>query len=97
MKILPFFLAVSLTQASVLLAQASRPNILVIVSDDQGYVDAGFQGGKDVHSRDGVKRWLRRSSWAPVSKTKIGDLAAQTKKIIRMQPNEKTRKKNDSA
>ena len=25
-----------------------KPNILVIVSDDQGYVDVGFQGGKDV-------------------------------------------------
>ena len=27
---------------------AERPNILLIVSDDQGYVDAGFQGGKDI-------------------------------------------------
>ena len=27
---------------------AEKPNILIIVSDDQGYVDAGFQGGKDV-------------------------------------------------
>lgn len=45
---LPFFIAITLAQAPVLLAQASRPNILVIVSDDQGYADAGFQGGKDV-------------------------------------------------
>ena len=45
---LPLFIAITLTQAPVLLAQASRPNILVIVSDDQGYADAGFQGGKDV-------------------------------------------------
>lgn len=30
------------------LADATRPNILLIVSDDQGYVDAGFQGGTDV-------------------------------------------------
>ena len=47
-RFLLFFFAVTLTQASVLLAQASRPNVLVIVSDDQGYADAGFQGGKDV-------------------------------------------------
>ena len=26
----------------------SRPNVLLIVSDDQGYMDAGFQGGKDI-------------------------------------------------
>jgi arylsulfatase A-like enzyme len=29
-------------------AAEARPNILVIVSDDHGYADAGFQGGKDV-------------------------------------------------
>jgi arylsulfatase A-like enzyme len=29
-------------------AGAARPNVLVIVSDDQGYADAGFQGGTDV-------------------------------------------------
>jgi len=45
---IPFLLAITLTQDSILLAQASWPNILVIVSDDQGYADAGFQGGKDV-------------------------------------------------
>jgi arylsulfatase A-like enzyme len=27
---------------------ADRPNVLLIVSDDQGYMDAGFQGGKDI-------------------------------------------------
>lgn len=26
----------------------TRPNVLVIVSDDQGYADAGFQGSKDI-------------------------------------------------
>ncbi len=29
-------------------SRRQKPNILIIVSDDQGYVDAGFQGGKDV-------------------------------------------------
>ncbi len=29
-------------------APAARPNILVIVSDDQGYADTGFQGAKDI-------------------------------------------------
>jgi arylsulfatase A-like enzyme len=28
--------------------RATRPNVLVIVSDDQGYADAGFQGAKDI-------------------------------------------------
>lgn len=27
---------------------AEKPNIIVIVSDDQGYADAGFQGSKDI-------------------------------------------------
>ena len=41
---------------------AKRPNIIVIVSDDQGYADAGFQGSKDIPTphldalaRDGVR------------------------------------------
>ena len=29
-------------------APAERPNILLIVSDDQGYADAGFQGSRDL-------------------------------------------------
>lgn len=29
-------------------AAAARPNILLIVSDDQGYADAGFQGSRDI-------------------------------------------------
>lgn len=29
-------------------AAPARPNVLLIVSDDQGYADAGFQGAKDI-------------------------------------------------
>jgi len=29
-------------------AASKKPNIIVIVSDDQGYADAGFQGAKDI-------------------------------------------------
>ncbi|HEY4259670.1 MAG TPA: sulfatase-like hydrolase/transferase, partial [Schlesneria sp.] len=38
------------SQASHLSAQekARQPNILVIVADDLGYADLGFQGGKDI-------------------------------------------------
>ena len=45
MKQWMLFLCVMLTLS--LLAE-KKPNILVMVSDDHGYVDAGFQGGKDV-------------------------------------------------
>jgi arylsulfatase A-like enzyme len=45
----------SIARATILLVllavsalAVDRPNILVIVSDDQGYADAGFQGSKDV-------------------------------------------------
>jgi arylsulfatase A-like enzyme len=31
-------------------ASAEKPNILIIVSDDQGYLDAGFQGANDVNT-----------------------------------------------
>jgi arylsulfatase A-like enzyme len=50
----------------------SRPNIIVIVSDDQGYADAGFQGSKviptphlDAMAKDGV-RCTRGYVTAPV-------------------------------
>ncbi len=51
---LPFCPSIPLLLISALLGTsaismfaAGKPNILVIVSDDQGYVDAGFQGGRD--------------------------------------------------
>jgi arylsulfatase A-like enzyme len=43
-----FFVAVALVMSNTLAAFDSRPNILLIVSDDQGYADAGFQGGSEV-------------------------------------------------
>lgn len=53
-------------------APQKKPNIIVIVSDDQGYADAGFQGSKDIPTphldamaRDGV-RCTRGYVTAPV-------------------------------
>ena len=46
MRLLP--LLVCLLACGPALAASSRPNILVIVSDDQGYNDVGFNGGKAV-------------------------------------------------
>ncbi len=47
MKTIPIFFALLAFLCGQLCA-AEKPNILIIVSDDQGYEDAGFQGGKDV-------------------------------------------------
>ncbi len=47
------------------LRAASKPNILVIVADDLGYADVGFQGGKDIptpHLDALAKRSLRCTS-----------------------------------
>lgn len=44
MRLLALFIAL---QCCPLLA-SDKPNILIIVSDDQGYADIGFQGSKDV-------------------------------------------------
>jgi arylsulfatase A-like enzyme len=43
---LPFMLIAITTLLKVVALPADKPNVLVIVSDDQGYEDAGFQGGK---------------------------------------------------
>lgn len=43
MRIHPLILAIA---CGIPLQAAEKPNILVIVSDDHGYADAGFQGGK---------------------------------------------------
>jgi arylsulfatase A-like enzyme len=40
------FLVVGAAPASS--AESGRPNVLVIVADDLGYADLGFQGGKDI-------------------------------------------------
>lgn len=46
--LLAAWLSVSATNARAQAPGAKRPNIVVIVSDDQGYADAGFQGSKDI-------------------------------------------------
>jgi arylsulfatase A-like enzyme len=40
-----FFAAMGLSSATA--AAAEKPNVLIIVSDDQGWADAGFQGNKE--------------------------------------------------
>jgi arylsulfatase A-like enzyme len=49
MKLLPSALIALLAiPIQLLAADGSKPNVLLIVSDDQGYADAGFQGSKQV-------------------------------------------------
>lgn len=49
MKAVIFLLAIPLCLAHAAEIPAKQvPNIIVIVSDDQGYADAGFQGSKDI-------------------------------------------------
>jgi len=47
MRLIPAFLS-SILLLQTAFAEGSRPNILLIVSDDQGYADAGFQGSRDI-------------------------------------------------
>ncbi len=71
---LPFLLLVSYatTAAHASAAPAKKPHIIIIVSDDQGYADAGFQGSRDIATpnldalaKDGV-RCTRGYVTAPV-------------------------------
>ncbi len=41
-------LTVWLCLGSIAVAAARQPNVILIVSDDQGYADAGFQGSKEI-------------------------------------------------
>ena len=43
-----FQLLLLFTVLAVPAAAADKPNVLIMVSDDQGYADVGFNGGKDV-------------------------------------------------
>jgi len=45
-RLLPVLLAAAALAGAA--EPVSRPNVLVIVSDDQGYADAGFQGSRDI-------------------------------------------------
>jgi arylsulfatase A-like enzyme len=58
-------LALVLTAASVLPAPAAQPNVLVILADDLGYADVGFNGCKDIptpHVDRLAKRGVRCTS-----------------------------------
>ena len=44
MRKLVWLFSLFLTQLSVQAAAAERPNVLLIISDDQGYSDFGFMG-----------------------------------------------------
>lgn len=42
------FLFICLVGLPLICRAADRPNVLLIVSDDQGYADTGFNGCKDI-------------------------------------------------
>ncbi|QBY04255.1 N-acetylgalactosamine 6-sulfate sulfatase [Thalassotalea sp. HSM 43] len=45
----PFFMAIAFLAASQAIA-ADKPNFIVILTDDQGYADVGFNGSKDIRT-----------------------------------------------
>gem|GEM_PF-2758148 len=47
-RLFPLFLLCLVCCSSTVLAAAERPNILVILCDDLGYADVGFNGAKDL-------------------------------------------------
>ena len=56
-------------------AEARRPNIVLLVADDLGYADLGFQGGKDIPTPH-LDALARAASGAPTA-TCPGRIAAR--------------------
>lgn len=71
-RVLPILFVLATGVAPASSAPTKKPNVIVIVSDDQGYADAGFQGARDIPTpqldamaKDGV-RCTRGYVTAPV-------------------------------
>ena len=50
---------------TVVTAEHSRPNVLLILADDLGYADCGFTGSRDVLTPN-LDAWLGRGSYSPM-------------------------------